>query len=307
SQDVTGKRTRTTHVYDLNAKWKILDMPNLSYDFYYWGARAEPAGTSLYVVTNALSLTHRFNKVFTGAARIAREDSSDAVTKRSANVYTASVTAAPLPTLFHNLVAGGRYEQTSQGSLTSNSLFLNNTAALYKGVNINLSGGVSLSNDEKGRRNVTSIFNCGGAIVPNPLLSLGFSYSQTNSKQTGGGLPDTSTFARRGDISAGYTPFSNLYIFASLGVTAEKDRNTVAVQNYAVTWSPFQGGDLQFNFAYTELITSEDQTDRTLSSGLRWNLRQNVELDVSYTIVQNESLVQNARSKILSVNLRTLL
>ena len=307
SQDVAGKRTNTTHVYDLSAKWRILDRPNLSYDFYYWGTRSEPLGTSLYIVTNALNLAHRFNNVFTGAARIGRENSSDGLTKRSANVYTVSVTATPLRTLFHSLVASGRFEQNEMGSRDNNSLFLNNSAELYKGVHLNLSGGVTLSHDENGRSNVTTILNSGAAIVPNPLLNLNFNYSQSNSSQTGGGQADTTTFTRRADISAGYTPFSNLYIFASVGINAESDRETIIAQNYAVSWSPFQDGDLQFNFAYTESITSEGQKDRTVSPSLRWNLRRNVQLDASYSFVQSESPVQKSKSKILSLNLRTFL
>jgi hypothetical protein len=308
AEEVRGKTTQTTHVYDLDVKWRILDKPYLFYDMYYWSVISQPGGTR-YILTNSLNLTHRLSRVFSGALRIAREDGKEPepVGKRSANLYSASLTAVPLPTLYHSLVVSGRFEKTGQGSINTNSAFLNNAAMLYPGLNFNLSGGVSVATNLDGGRTVSTIVNSGVTAVPHPVLTLNINYSETNAKQTGGLRGDSSNFVRNGNLSISYTPFPALYIFTSFGVSAQTDRDTVTLQNYSVTWSPFSEGDLQFNFFYNESITSEGVKDRTITPGLRWFLRRNTTLDVSYSITTSDALIQKTETKVLSANLRMAL
>ena len=306
AEEVRGKSTQTTqHVYDLDVKWRILDSPYLFYDMYYWSVISQPGGTR-WILTNSLNLTHRLSRVFSGAVRLAREDGKDPgpAGRRSANVYSVSLTAVPLPTLLHTLVVSGRFEDSDQGSSNTNSAFLNNSAELYRGLNLNLSGGVSVGNSVDGARTVSTIVNSGVTAIPHPALSVNINYSQTNSEQTGGPRGDSSSFIRRGDLSFIFSPFPALYIYTSFGVSAQTDRDTITTQTYSASWSPFRDGDLQFNFLYNESITSEGTKDRTISPGLRWNLRRNTTLDVSYNISKSTALTQNTEEKIFSANLR---
>jgi hypothetical protein len=305
AEDVKREQTLTSHVYDLSMKWRILDRPNLNYDFYYWGARSDPGGDPQYIMTIGLSLTHRFNRVFSGAARISREDGDDGTGKRSANIFSAAVTAAPLPTLFHSIVVSGRFEDGPQGQNDSQSAFLNNTAELYKGLNVNLTGGVSVSNTADDRENVNTIINSGVSVIPNPRLNLSLNYSVSKTESTGGGQEDFTTRSSNSSVSVSYVPFTTLYIYASYGRSDQTDQETSTTQNYVVTWSPFPDGDLQFSFAYLETLSDPDNTkDRTVSPSLRWTMRPNVSLDVAYSNRENKSESQKTVSDTYFATLR---
>ncbi len=308
AEDVENKTSQTAHVYDLNLKWRLLDKPSLFYDFYYWTSITHPADITRTVLSNALSLRHRFNSVFTGGARVALETVKDAESTSNSTVYSTSLTATPLPTLYHSLTISGRFDETEEGNSDSHSVFLNNRAELYKGLSLLLTGGISVSNSETDRRSMNTFFNSGLSATPHPAMAVNLNYSETHTRQTGGGGKDFSTFARRGDVSVSYTPFDTVYIFASVGISAEKDRDTNTLQNYVFTWSPFPDGDLQFNFAFSETLSSEnDGKTRTITPSLRWYLMRRTFLDVSYSVLTDESVIQRSKtrtfSSILSITL----
>lgn len=303
ADEVEDKTSSTSHLYDLNVKWNILDRPTLFYDFYYSNSILQPADISRYIITNALNLRHRFSSILSGAARIAREDGKETTggettDKRSANAYSASLTATPLPTLMHNLTVSGRFEKTETGSVSSHSVFLNNRAALYRGLDFLLSGGASVSYSETDRRNLNTVFNSGLTAVPHPKVEIGLIYSETHSKQTGGDLEDNSDFSKSGQASISYLPFDTMYIFASYRVIARKDRNTNTLQSYEATWSPFPDGDLQFNVSYFETLNSEtDGKTRTITPSLRWRLMRNTYLNVAYSVLTDKSVIQDSETK----------
>lgn len=305
AEEVRGKTTQTTHVYDLDVKWRILDTPNILYDMYYWSVISQPGGTR-FILTNSVNLSHRLSRVLSGALRIAREDGREPepVGRRSANIYSASLSATPLPTLLHTLVVSGRFEKTEQGSFNTNSAFLNNLAELYKGLTLSLGGGVSVATNAEGARTVSTIINSGVTAVPHPTLTLNVNFSETDSSQTGGIHGETSSVTRNGNLSATYTPVPALYIFASYGISAQTGRDTVSVQDYAITWSPFREGDLQFNFFYSESINSEGLKDKTIAPSLRWVLRPNTTLDVTYSISNETGPIEKTETKVFSANLR---
>jgi len=309
AEDVEDKTSSTSHLYDLNVKWNILDRPTLFYDFYYSNSILQPADISRYIITNALNLRHRFSRTLSGAARIGREDSKETTAgettdKRSANVYSASLAATPLPTLWHSIIVSGRFDETETGSTTSHSVFLNNRAALYRGLDFLLSGGASISDSETDRRSLNTVINSGLTAVPHPAVEVALNYSETHSKQTGGELEDTSDFSKSGLASISYVPFDTMYIFASYIVIARKDRNTNTLQNYQATWSPLPDGDLQFNVAYYETLNSEnDGKTRTITPSLRWRLMRNAYLNVAYTILTDKSVIQDSETKIFTSTL----
>ncbi len=308
AEDTTSKTAQTSQVYDLNVKWRILDRPTLLYDFYYGGFVSQPSDRSRHILSNALNLSHRFNKVFTASARYAREDNKETTDKSSADVYSMSITAKPLPALLHSLVVSGRFEQAEEGSRDSQSVFLNNGAELYKGVNISLSGGLSVANSETEQRSVSTIINSGATVLPRPEVTINLNYSQTNTKQTGGGVPDSSAYTRRGDFNIAYSPFITLYLFASFGMSAANDTETAFLQNYALTWSPLQDGDLQFNFSFNESLQAEDNAEnRTITPSLRWYISRRAYLDVAYSLMTSKSQTQRSDSKTFNSTLNVVL
>ena len=298
---------RTIQIYDLSMRAKILDVPYLYYDFYYWYTKTEPAGLTRYILSNGLSLSQRLSRVFTGTARIAREDGEETAGKRVSYVYSASLMAIPLPTLSHSLVMSGRTESIAGRSSDTSSVFLNNSAELYRGVNVNLSGGVSSSTSETNQKTDNTVLTFGASLVPYHTMTMTVSYSDTATKQSGGegDMEATSTHGRRGDASVAFNPWTTVYLFSSIGVVSEKDKQTSTVQNYAGTWSPFPGGSLQFNFSYTKNLRSDDDgTDTVITPSIRWKFIRRAFLDVSYLMLRSESLSQTIESKSFNANLK---
>jgi hypothetical protein len=128
-----------------------------------------------------------------------------------------------------------------------------------------LNGGVSKATSETDRSSLATFIVTGASIVPHPALALNINYTETNTDQSGGGRGDTTSYSRRGDFSVSFNPFKTLYIFASFGLDAQTDRETITTQNYSLTWSPFQDGDLVFNLALNESISSDNTRDKTIS------------------------------------------
>jgi hypothetical protein len=296
---------RTIQIYDLSMRAKILDDPYLYYDFYYWYTKTDPTGFSRYIFSNGLSLSQRLSRVFTGAARVAREDGEETAGKRVSYVYSASLIAVPLPTLNNSLIMSGRSGSIAGKSSDTISAFLNNSAELYRGVNVNLSGGVSSATSETKQKTDNTVLTFGASLVPYHTMTMTVSYSDTATKQSGGGMDATSTSSRRGDASVAFNPWTTVYLFSSIGVVSEKDKQTSTVQNYAGTWSPFPGGSLQFNFSYTKNLRSDDDgTDTVITPSIRWKFIRRAFLDVSYLMLRSESLSQTTESKSFNANLK---
>ena len=134
-------------------------------------------------------------------------------------------------------------------------------------------------------------------------LSLDFFNSTTD--QSGGGLPASSTYTRRGDFSISYTPFDTLHLFASAQIIAQHGQKLQINQNYALNWSPFPDGALQFNIVYNEIHNSVDNSvDRAFTPGVRWYITTRSYLDLSYQRIKNSSTSQTSDSNGVAVTLR---
>ncbi len=297
AQDVKRKTHNTSQLFNVDAKTRILNTPSLYYDFSYFYSRNDPSGVSQYTLSNGLTVNHRFNQVFSGTARFAREDISQQSEKETDYVYNAALTAIPLRTLNHTLVFSGRIGDISGRSFYTDTLFLNNTAKLYEGIDVNLSGGLDFAKRETGEKSFGTTLNFGANIVPHRTLTLTLNYSDTTSDQSGGGKPSTSSFTRRGDLSVSFNPLRTLYLFGSWSIVSQTDAKRSILQNYAASWSPFPYGNLQFNIGYSESLRSEDKArERTFGPSLRWKITNRSTLDVSYQMVKSESVSQKSDS-----------
>jgi hypothetical protein len=213
--------------------------------------------------------------------------------------------AIPLPTLSNSLVMSGRTESIAGRSSDISSVFLNNSAELYRGVNVNLSGGVSSATSETRQETDNTVLTFGASLVPYRTMNISVSYSDTATKQSGGGMEATSTYSRRGDASVAFNPWTTVYLFSSIGVVSQNDKNNSTVRNYAGTWSPFPGGSLQFNFSYNENLRSDDNgKDTLITPSIRWNIIPRTFLNISYLILKSESTSQATESKSFNANLK---
>ncbi len=285
------KSSSTGGVLDLNVKALLLEEPNLSYDmsfsFNHNSSDSSPLTTS-YIINNGLSLAHRLTDILSMTARVTDEFSSDAQSRnRNAISYNAALTATPLPTLNHSLVYGGRVEFFQGQTDFTNSIYLNNSAQLYTGLSLNLGAGYSTSTQVTGQSTDSVSITVGSDIVPNKYMSLSLSYQDLTSHQSGGGQADKSSYNRSATATATYRPFEAVYVTGGFSVTMQNDVPTTTLQNYAVSWSPFRGGDLQFNFAYSQALNSTgNEKDTNISPSVRWNIRPGSTLDVSYNILK---------------------
>jgi hypothetical protein len=302
--DVKGNIYRTTHNYDVDAKTRILDNPSLFYEVYGYFNRQEPSGPQTFTIINSFYSFQKLSDVFSGRARVAREDGKDRDQKRSAYVYDAALTADPLKTLHSSFVLSGREEKIESRPNNTNSFFLYNTAQLYKGIDVNLNGGVNFTKDESGEKGKNFIVNFQTNIVPYRTLTFGLNYNNTISRRTGADQGSSSTYTQELDINLSFNPVRTLNLVTLIQLIDQKGEKIQTNQNYAINWSPFPDGALQFNIAYNENLRTEDRLkERTFFPSIRYNLSKRSYVQVSYQLIRSRSNIQKIASNLFSTNL----
>lgn len=301
--EVPKKSSQTSQTYDLSVRTRLLNYPLLAHDFYYWTTETNQGGAARHLLANGISATHTFNRIFSGSARIAREDSTEPTGDRVAYAYSASVRAAPLPTLSHNLSVSRREEDAAGQKSDSASLFLNNMLELYRGVNLTLSEGVSNSTSATGQKSNSLILNYGANIIPHPTLTATLYYSDTKTKQTGGDQGDSESATKRMDLSLAYRPFPLLYFSYSYSVAQASGKEKSTLQSYGTTWSPFPSGAVQFNISYAESLQSDNVSkNSSLTPSLRWNINARTYLTLSYLATKSDSQSQTSKTESFNAN-----
>jgi hypothetical protein len=307
--DVKGRISRTSQLYDLDVKTRILDTPFLSYELYYLFNRLDLSGQSgqqRYDLINSLSANHRFSEVFSGKARVGIENSTQFIDQKSlAYFYDATVIADPLRTLHNSLVFYGREEQINGRPNDTNSILLYNTAQLYQGVDVNLNGGVVFRKLEDGANGRDFLINLQANIVPNKKVTLGLNYSNIISRRTGGDQGSSSTSTQTLDFSLSYNPFRTLNLFDFVQYLNETGQKGRVLQNYAINWSPFPDGALQFNITYNENFRTDDHlVERIFQPNIRYNFSKRSYIELSYQLIRSKSDIQNIKSHLLSTTLK---
>jgi len=89
-------------------------------------------------------------------------------------------------------------------------------------------------------------------------MTLGLNYSNIISRRTGGDQGSSSTYIQRLDFNLSYNPFRTLNLLAFVQYINETNQKDRVLQNYAINWSPFPDGALQFSIAYNENYRTED-------------------------------------------------
>jgi hypothetical protein len=275
-------------IYNLSASARLLDNPNLNYDLSFsLNHNSNDQSSSLsYYLSNGLSTSRRFNDVFFGTARVSLNNSKTQGSLYTTNTASASaaLTAVPLPTLSHTLVYSGSFGWTGSQKVIGNSIFLNNTLQLYRGAALLLSGGFASNTDGTGRASDSSIINAGISLTPLKSVTIDASYGQTDSKASGGGLPDTTSQVRIVTSTLTYRPFEVLYFTGRWTLFEQLNQPDFTTQTYGFTWSPFPGGALQLTVNYNEdLSLPQDARTRGASCSLQWIIRSGIMLDAGYS------------------------
>lgn len=301
---ISRETTQTGHQVSIASRAQLLNDPNLAYTFTLLYARTDPDSVSRSLVSNALSLTRRLRPWLTGAAQAAREDVDEPAGNQVLYRYGVSLAATPLPTLSHTAVYSGRTEQSGEGDRVRNSVFLNNRAALYRGVDVLLNGGVSEDRADDGERSRSYLVNAGVEILPHRTMTWGFFYSADWFERSGGERPDSSTVTRRTRASVSWNPLAAVNLFASAEMV-EGGQGRMTLYNWAGNWSPLRDGTLQLTFAYSETLQIEEDTSvRLLSPSLRWEVRRGTFLDLTYSFIESESGSRKTENRVISANLQ---
>jgi 7-cyano-7-deazaguanine synthase in queuosine biosynthesis len=163
---------------------------------------------------------------------------------------------------------------------------------------------VNLATNGDGVESFNTIVSCGANIVPHRTLSLNINFSDQRIKQSGGGRQDSSTFTQSGTLSAAWNPVSTISLFASVGYAEQQETPVIVTKVFGGSWNPFPDGALQLSISYNESLTSTgNQTVKSLSPTMRWNIRPGWWLDVSYsyqtiTSTTNETTANTASSSL---------
>jgi len=305
ADEVRGKTTRTTQTGSVDFRTRLLDRPSLYYDFSYNTVNVSPPSRTQSSMINGLSASHVFSGIFSANGRVTREDNrivNDL--KETAYTYTASLQAVPLKTLRHVLLFSGRNDQLVEASRDLYSLIFQNSAQLYRGIEIFLNGGVTREKFDTGEKQESENLLFGASFAPNRTLTVTLNFNGTWTDRTGGERPDETTVDRRGDASISYRPFDTLYLLASFS-RIERPGNNDTTQNYSLNWSPFPSGALLFNFAFNQDLSARDNTKvQTVRPSLRWNVTSRISLDMSYQATREESSTGETDDKMFSTRMR---
>jgi hypothetical protein len=172
-------------------------------------------------------------------------------------------------------------------------------------VDINLNGGVVFRKLEDGGDGRDFLVNLQANIVPNKKVTLGLNYSNIISRRTGGDQGSSSTSTQTLDVSLSYNPFRTLNLFAFVQYLNETGQKGRVLQNYAINWSPFPDGALQFNITYNENFRTDDHlVERVFQPNIRYNFSKRSYIELSYQLIRSKSDIQDIKSHLLSTTLK---
>jgi hypothetical protein len=306
ADEVKGKTTRTTETGTVDFRARLLDRPSLYYDFSYNTVTVNPPSRTRSELVNGISAFHVFSGIFSATGRVAREDSRSDDRKISAYSYNASLQAVPLSTLQHVLLFSGRNDESAEESRDTYSLTLQNSAQLYRGIQVFLNGGITKEKNSFGRKQETENLLFGATFVPNRALTVTLNFNGTWTDQAGGERPDLNYVDRSGNATISYRPFDTLYLFASVS-RVEQPGIKDTTQNYGLNWSPFPSGALQFTFAFNQDLSARDNSKvRTIQPSILWNVSSRISLNGSYLDTNAESTAGTADNKTFSTRLRMI-
>ncbi len=288
------EETRTSQVGNLNARYRILDIPYVTYDFSYWFS--DTGGGIRDILSNGLTARHTFNPKLAVSGRVAVENGRESGEDRFAFIQHASLRYTPLPALRHTLSYSGREQENDDETTSDYSITMKNFARLYEGVDLTVSGGLSFAERDTGRQQ-SQFLNTGLRVIPHRTATVQLNYTFRDS--------DSGSSTQTASAITTYAPLRSLYLRARIDLTSQEDAPDRTTEDYGINWSPFPDGNIHFSFTYSEEYTSvEDRTDRVMGPSLRWKILRHTFLDLSYRIVDVESPARTEERKSASAELR---
>jgi hypothetical protein len=304
----TNRLVRTTGRLNTDVRIRILTSPALFYEGFYLYNREGASGATTDTLSNGLSASHTFARIFSAFARISHEQGRQREGDLSGNVASASLTIDPIRTFRSSLLYTGR-DYTLGGLPNSRrGVFVQNTAQVYRGVDVILGFGANFTTRETGEHARDRLVNVSATVTPHRYVGLTLSYDSTTTTRSGKFSGPAESLNRRAYAAVTADPLRTLRL--SLGgevyvLTGQRTRTTLTA---GVNWAPFPDGALQFVFAYNNALRPlEFGSERDTVAGIRWNLSRRSYIDVSYQVVRSEWTTQTTKGKTFSTGLRLFL
>ena len=271
--------------YELNLRTKATDKTTLGYNFFYNFQDQDPISDKRTEVSNTLSLNHILNEVFSTAGSFNRIDRRENDMDTVEYNYSLLLRGAYLPTLSQTLTFSGRNTKEEDDSSDDASVILRTNANLYSGWSALVDFGYNWNRPEASDTTEQSILlRASTNFVPNQMLTINFDYLQREIVE-----PETNS---RYDftVEAFFVPTRSLSFNATFNIVNRTGYQTKTLQNYAVNWSPFPEGALQFFFNYNETLQSiENQEETTLGPGFNWTISNHFFLEMTYNYQKTKS------------------
>lgn len=306
ADEAGGELARTGHLVNADARMRILDVPRLMYEgFYLYNTSSAPGGRHTETLSNGISVTHDFARVFSAFGRFAREQGTQSRGQTVSNVSSATLTFEPVRTFRSSVLYNGRDEHTSLGGETRQALYFQNSAQVYAGVDLLFGFGWSGTTFPTGERWRDRLLNASGTVAPLNHVSLTFSYDESATERSGVFTGEPRSTLRRLYTAVTVDPIRSLRLAVAeevYAVTGAKTRSTFSV---SANWAPFPDGALQFILAYNEAMRAlVFGTERNSMAGVRWNLSQRSYVNVSYQVLKSELPAYATESRIFSATVR---
>ena len=287
--------SRSSDRATLNARFRIFENVPLFYDLNYLRSSVEDVGASTSLV-NGLTYAAQFTPVWSFTGRLANERAeAPGREDQNNNLLSATLSAAPLPTVSASLFVGGRQETVDGIDRDTISTVLSGSANVYRGVDVTASVGGARIDEETGRQIDTTLVNVGAQIAPRPEIVFGATIQDNSRRETGGGRPDLDDPNRATELSLTLNPLPTLYIFASRRIEKRAaflrfDDGERTIDNYSASWTPFPYGTLRVGFSWYETWDTQYNTvTTTWGPTLRWNIRPRWLLDVGFRDLESDS------------------
>jgi len=288
--------------YDLNLRARVTDKTTLGYSINYNFRDQDPISDKRTELSNTLFVNHIFNEVFSTSASLNRTDETQEDLDTVTYNYNLSLRGAYLPTFNQSLNFSGKSEKSDVDSSDTFTALLRNNAILYRGWSAFVDAGFNFDRPASSDRKDKSILlRASTNFEPNQMLTITLDYLQREIIH-----PERDS---RYDFTAEafFVPLRALSLSARYSISDRTGFDRQTTQNYAVNFSPFPDGSMQFFFIYNETLESlEDRRRTTIGPGFNWTISSHFFFEMSYTYQEDDSDTQKIESNNLFAKLRVL-
>lgn len=296
---------RTTQNFNTDVRFRILEGPALYYEGSYWFNDAGTPGTDRHLLSNGVSVNHRFNRMVGAYGRAALEQGELPEGERTALVTNATLTFEPTHTFTGSLLYTGLDESLDDRSNDRHGISLHTSSQVYRGVDVQFGFGWNFLTRETGEELRDRFVNVTASLVPRPNLTMTVSYADTRTARSGAFSDLPEFHSRRTLATVAYDPVRSLHLVLAAEILAGDIGRTRAFTNVGVNWSPFPDGTLQFFLTYNESLRPlEYGTERNFRPGLRWRFARQSYVDLSYEALRTEFSFQKTETEIVVATLR---